>query len=332
MSINPFYITDLTSYPVQSTDQLSTNSDHTYESQSRRHVPRPDRDPSVHDQLLRAALADQQSHPQFDAAQVNAPHPQSEAQTQRPAPPHGQGQHTHQNATVAAQMASAVADELPQPSADGQEPQLPPDDTPPNLHREILVAQDFLSEDICDEYIEYIRQQQEIELSVFDADETNRTGHISWEVDKKTRDTNTVDIEPVKEVVFELMHYAVRDFLNPFFNVAIKDSEMPQILIYHPGGHYKPHIDGEALFNDGTGVLKWKRNVERDISMVLYLNDDYEGGEIVFPKQAISIKPRKGMLVAFPSNHHFLHGVNPVTSGDRYAIVNWFSLGQPASL
>jgi len=36
--------------------------------------------------------------------------------------------------------------------------------------------------------------------------------------------------------------------------------------------------------------------------------------------------------VAFPSTHHFLHGVNPVTKGTRYAIVNWFSLGKPADL
>jgi len=202
----------------------------------------------------------------------------------------------------------------------------PPDDTPPNLHRDICVIPGFMSPAICDEYIEYITQQQETDLSVFDPEATNKTGQIAWEVDKKTRDTQTVDIEPIKEVVFELMQHAVRDVLNPFFNVTIKDSEMPQILVYHPGGHYRPHIDAEAIFND-NGTLKWVKSTDRDISMVLYLNDDYEGGEIVFPKQAVIIKPRKGMLVAFPSNHHFLHGVNPVVRGTRYAIVNWFSLG-----
>ncbi|HWB33951.1 MAG TPA: 2OG-Fe(II) oxygenase [Candidatus Paceibacterota bacterium] len=211
-----------------------------------------------------------------------------------------------------------------------REPAMPPDDTPPNLHREILIAPNFLTPDICREYVDYARAQPEIDLSVFDADATNKKGEISWEVDKKTRDTQTVNIEPIKQVVLDLMRYAVRDFLNPFFNVQIKDSEMPQFLIYHPGGHYRPHIDGEALFNDGSGKLSWRRNVDRDISLVVYLNQDFEGGDIVFPKQAITIKPRAGMLLAFPSSHHFLHGVNPVLSGTRYAIVNWFSLGKPA--
>jgi len=219
---------------------------------------------------------------------------------------------------------------IPMPHAG--EPVMPPEDTPPNSHREILIAQNFLSPEICAEYIEYIRSKPEIDLSVFDADETNRKGELSWEVDKKTRDTQTVDIETIKPALHDLMRYVVKDFLNPFFSVKIKDSEAPQILIYHEGGHYRPHIDGEALFNDGSGILTWRRNVPRDISIVIYLNSDFEGGEIVFPKQAISIKPRAGMLVAFPSTHNFLHGVNPLISGTRYAVVNWFSLGKPAEL
>lgn len=207
------------------------------------------------------------------------------------------------------------------------EPQMPPDDTPLNLHREIMIVPDFLPPEICAEYIEYIKKQQEIDLSVFDAEATNKSGQVEWEVDKKTRDTQTVDIDPIKSVVIDLMRLAVRDYINPFFKVSIKDSELPQVLVYHPGGHYRPHIDGETLFNDGSGVLSWKKNVDRDLSLVVYLNGDFEGGEIVFPKQGITVKPRAGMLIAFPSDHHFLHGVNPVTKGVRYAIVDWFSLG-----
>lgn len=215
-------------------------------------------------------------------------------------------------------------------TSSSNQPVEPPDDTPLNMHKEIMIIPNFLSPEICAEYVEYIKKQQEVDLSVFDAQATNKTGKIEWEVDKKTRDTQTVDIDPIKSVVVDLMRLAVRDYLNPFYNVTIKDSELPQILVYHGGGHYRPHIDAEALFNDGSGVLSWKKNVARDISIVVYLNGDFEGGEIVFPKQAISVKPREGLMLAFPSNHHFLHGVNPVTKGVRYAIVDWFSLGEDA--
>lgn len=251
-------------------------------------------DATVKDRLLQVAHAAEHAHP--TAAE--------------PEPDH----HDHDHAPLAPHL------------IDPEDHPEPPDDTPPNLHGQICIMQNFLSSEICDEYIEYISKQQEIDLSVFDPEEANRTGGVAWEVDKNTRDTQTVDIDPIKDVVLELMQHAVRDVINPYFGVTIKDSELPQILVYHPGGHYRPHIDAEALFNE-NGTLKWVKSVDRDISIVLYLNDGYEGGEIVFPKQALSIKPRKGMLVAFPSTHHFLHGVNPVRTGVRYVIVNWFSTG-----
>ena len=38
------------------------------------------------------------------------------------------------------------------------------------------------------------------------------------------------------------------------------------------------------------------------------------------------------MLVCFPSNHYFLHGVEPVTKGTRYSIVTWLTVQGFASL
>ena len=57
--------------------------------------------------------------------------------------------------------------------------------------------------------------------------------------------------------------------------------------------------------------------------MVLYLNDDFEGGDFIFPDHHIRVRPEPGMLVCFPSNHHYKHGVEPVTRGNRYSIVCW---------
>ena len=57
--------------------------------------------------------------------------------------------------------------------------------------------------------------------------------------------------------------------------------------------------------------------------MVLYLNDDYEGGDFIFPDLKVRVRPEPGMLVCFPSNHHYKHGVEPVTRGQRYSIVCW---------
>lgn len=51
------------------------------------------------------------------------------------------------------------------------------------------------------------------------------------------------------------------------------------------------------------------------INCLLYLTDDYEGGEIFFPEVDISIKPKAGSVVVFDSD--LMHGVAAVKSGIR---------------
>jgi predicted 2-oxoglutarate/Fe(II)-dependent dioxygenase YbiX len=98
---------------------------------------------------------------------------------------------------------------------------------------------------------------------------------------------------------------------------------MPQLLYYEKGGHYKPHYDAEALWTNPDGTQIWKKSVDRDLSTVLFLNDDFEGGYFSFPDLRIKIKPEPGLLVCFPSSRYFKHCVEPVISGQRYTLVTW---------
>ena len=78
-------------------------------------------------------------------------------------------------------------------------------------------------------------------------------------------------------------------------------------------GDYQPlHADGE----DPHGNPNEAYIV--DYGSVIYLNDDYEGGEIYFPDQGIDLKPKAGTVVFFPSNNMFVHGVREIKSGTRY--------------
>ena len=82
------------------------------------------------------------------------------------------------------------------------------------------------------------------------------------------------------------------------------------MLRYRGGQHYKAHSDGST----DTG---------RSISAIVYLNNDYEGGEVEFVNFGIKIKPEPGMLLLFPSNYAYRHVAHPVTDGTKYAIVTW---------
>jgi hypothetical protein len=75
-----------------------------------------------------------------------------------------------------------------------------------------------------------------------------------------------------------------------------------------------------------TDVLEeQKRSVDRKIywsghvSTLIYLNDNYEGGEIYFPGHDLEIKPKAGMFITFPGNPNYVHGVH-AASENRYTL------------
>jgi predicted 2-oxoglutarate/Fe(II)-dependent dioxygenase YbiX len=111
-----------------------------------------------------------------------------------------------------------------------------------------------------------------------------------------------------------------REHVAPRYNCQFKSYEPVQFLGYPVGGHYLGHNDGEK-FNYET--RQWERLMERDVSFLFYLNDQYGGGELEFTDLGLTIKPKKGMMIAFPSYKDFAHKVHPVTWGHRYTLVSW---------
>ena len=106
-----------------------------------------------------------------------------------------------------------------------------------------------------------------------------------------------------------LEHYSTK--IYPFAKKNIKSREHTMHLLrYDKTGHLPAHQD--------QGVST------RVLSVLLYLNDDYEGGEIEFQNSNIKIKPEAGSILFFPSNFLYVHEVYPVTKGPRYALPNWY--------
>ena len=60
--------------------------------------------------------------------------------------------------------------------------------------------------------------------------------------------------------------------------------------------------------------------------IVLYLNDDYEGGEIFYPNIGLEFKPEAYSLVLHPAHQAYRHGVKEVSSGTRYSMTTFLKL------
>lgn len=99
--------------------------------------------------------------------------------------------------------------------------------------------------------------------------------------------------------------------------------ESPDLMRYREGGYYVKHADSQ---NMNPQTRTWSRVIDRDLSLLIYLNDDFEGGELSFYKLNYQIRPRAGAVVMFPSDHRYLHQAETVKRGVRYAIVSWASL------
>ena len=114
--------------------------------------------------------------------------------------------------------------------------------------------------------------------------------------------------------LLDAFHSCIRYYkmsYNPWMEVT--DDSGYEILRYREGERFDTHVDAIVGRHEGY----------RQLSGLVYLNDDYIGGELTFPRQQVRIKPEAGDIVLFPSNFCFPHASTPVTQGTKYVIVTW---------
>jgi predicted 2-oxoglutarate/Fe(II)-dependent dioxygenase YbiX len=196
---------------------------------------------------------------------------------------------------------------------------------------DVLVQPDAIAPDDLTLLMAHVLQAQMTDSLVSNFEDPQDSGGTEWVVNTRIRDTQEVHLPALIAQKLSDIHLINIDaFIDPFYAVEVRDCEPLQILHYGIGGHYIPHVDAETLYRDDTGLAMWEKTLDRDLSIVYFLNDDFEGGELVFPALEQVIRPRAGTMVCFPSDHNFIHGVNPVTEGHRYTVVTWMRIkGMP---
>lgn len=91
--------------------------------------------------------------------------------------------------------------------------------------------------------------------------------------------------------------------------------------IYGATRFHKDGIDSSKMNHNNDSSLTKKA---RTMSIIIALNEDYEGGKFYFPNQDFDIKLKKGQLIAFPPYWTHVHGVEePLNNTFRYTINTW---------
>lgn len=150
---------------------------------------------------------------------------------------------------------------------------------------------------------------------------------VETAVDTKSRDTQTINIpysEKEKDDFSDIGATFYTSMANLFlenlipleinyqnnYGISCLWHDSYQILKYGVGQKFTNHIDDHPDYH-------------RRISTLYYINDEYYGGEINFPRFNLSFKPKANQMIIFPSTYVYNHSVSPVTEGERYAVVSW---------
>lgn len=129
---------------------------------------------------------------------------------------------------------------------------------------------------------------------------------ISNEIKHNLRNASSRRIKKFQEQIFPQLQTYVEDYTSEPLQM-----ESFTLVRYTEGQFFGEHSDEVEGLN-------------RKLSIVIYLNDDYEGGEIYFRNLNLTIKPRANSLVMFPSTEEFVHEAKPVLSGTKYAITSFW--------
>lgn len=128
------------------------------------------------------------------------------------------------------------------------------------------------------------------------------------DIEHDTSETS-LKLQQIWQDCYDVQSQAVQDYANKHnLYDFLRYWEAFNFVKYGPGQHFQEHHDNGYSYNCV-------------VSLVGYLNDDYEGGELYFRKQNLMIKPKAGDLYIFPSNYMYPHRAMPVQSGVKYSLV-----------
>lgn len=168
------------------------------------------------------------------------------------------------------------------------------------LHKDIFVIKNFLTPEECDNYINFsnTKEFEEAKINIQGAQIMN----------KGVRNNDRLlffDTELAKKIWKRVQPFVPEKMgLYKAFGL----NEMFRVYRYTKGQRFKMHRDGSYQRNESECSF---------FSFIIYLNDDFEGGETEFRKLS-TVKPEKGSALIF--HHPYRHEGKEIESGTKYVL------------
>lgn len=123
------------------------------------------------------------------------------------------------------------------------------------------------------------------------------------------RDESNSELIDLHEEIYQKLKLCIDDYAR-YWGINVVYYEAFNFVKYEGAGtHFNIHADHGPAYNC-------------TVSAVVYINDDYEGGDLKFPRlDNIVYKPKAGDIAVFPSNYIYEHASLPMESGTKYCVV-----------
>jgi len=126
----------------------------------------------------------------------------------------------------------------------------------------------------------------------------------------------------------------IYDKLSKIIGIESDHFEQLQVVRYEPGQQYKAHWD--ACWEEHKCDKFMDMGGQRYATLLLYLNDDFTGGETFFPKRNIKVLPKKGKAALFfnlekdnkSKLENSYHAGLPPTSGIKWMCNVWVRMNK----
>lgn len=118
--------------------------------------------------------------------------------------------------------------------------------------------------------------------------------------------------QEIDQYLFDTIHKYLEEYGKcfPETDLEIQEDSGYELLKYDEGQFYVQHTDSF-------------KTSPRALTVIISMNDDYNGGEFCFFDRELVYKLKKGSILMFPSNFMYPHEIKEVTKGTRYSIITW---------
>jgi hypothetical protein len=164
-----------------------------------------------------------------------------------------------------------------------------------------------ISPEVCSQIIKNYNARQ---IETGERTSSNLLGAIR----EYTVDESCISSE-IQESIAKVAEAKIQEYLSkvPELNMKSYFLNHMTIMFHSEFKNIGYHYDSEYLYMNDAEYI-------RNFAVLIYLNQDFDGGELMFPLQKTVIKPQTGLMLIFPTSFMYPHVTNPAMGDDRYVL------------